>query len=376
MPRLGPPDRVTGQDITRVLRERLESRQYAIGDFLPPERQLAKEFGVTRPTLRRALEPLVKEGLLQQQAGLGTRVPAPATAAAKPAAQAWKIIGLVLPDIANRFFAEITEAVEYAALQRGYQLLLCNSRHSSAIEDVHLRQLAATGVSGVILGHDPNREFPPGMRYLEEGSIPAVFLFSSPQPGAYDSVTVDDAGGVEQVMRYLLSLGHRHIAFLRAVPGERPHPRERAFRAFLERAGCNVDESLILPYESCEDGRCRATLERLLSLSPAPTAVFTGNDRVAMVALKHLAEMGVKVPQELSVVGFDNMRLIEHLPVPLTTVDQPKLEMGRRAAEMLFDRIEIGHAGAPRSEMFQPRLIIRESCAIANSVMSGTLAAH
>jgi DNA-binding LacI/PurR family transcriptional regulator len=80
------------------------------------------------------------------------------------------------------------------------------------------------------------------------------------------------------------------------------------------------------------------------------------------------------VPQELSVVGFDNMRLIEHLPVPLTTVDQPKLEMGRRAAEMLFDRIEIGHSGAPRSEMFQPRLIIRDSCAIANPILSGLVA--
>src|SRR5271156_754624 len=109
MPRSGPSNRVTGQDITRILRERLESRQYVTGDFLPPERQLSKEFGVTRPTLRRALEPLVKEGLLVQQAGLGTRVPAPTPTAVKIAPPAWKIIALVLPDIANRFFAEITE---------------------------------------------------------------------------------------------------------------------------------------------------------------------------------------------------------------------------------------------------------------------------
>jgi DNA-binding LacI/PurR family transcriptional regulator len=341
---------------------------------------LSREFCFIRPTLRLFLDFRGKEGLLGKKAGMGTRVPAPNSwstqAAAKTSPQAWKIIALVLPDIANRFFAEITEAVEYAALQRGYQLLLCNSRHSPAIEDVHLRQLAATGVSGVILGHDPNREFPSGMRYLEEASIPAVFLFSSPQSGLYDSVMVDEAGGVEQVARYLLSLGHRQIAFLRAIPGERPHPRERAFLSILDRAGCKVDESLIVPYESCEDSRCRATLEQLLSRSPTPTAVFAGNDRVALVVLKHLAEMGVKVPQELSVVGFDNMRLIEHLPVPLTTVDQPKLEMGRRAAEMLFDRIEIGHSGAPRSETFQPRLIIRDSCAIANPILSGMLAAQ
>jgi LacI family transcriptional regulator len=104
--------------------------------------------------------------------------------------------------------------------------------------------------------------------------------------------------------------------------------------------------------------------------------LFTGNDRVALVVLKHLAEMGVKVPQDLSVIGFDNVRLTEHLPVALTTVDQPKLEMGRRAAEMLFERIEIGHPGAPRAEMFPPRLIIRDSCAIANPILAGLLAAQ
>jgi GntR family transcriptional regulator of arabinose operon len=370
MPRASSPDRITGRDITRILRERLELGQYAAGDFLPPERKLSQEFGVTRPTLRRALEPLVKEGRLIQQAGLGTRVPAAAPASVKTAPPAWKTIALVLPDIANCFFAEITEAVEYAALQRGYQLLLCSFRHSPAIEDIHLRQLAAAGASGVILGHDPGREFPPGMRYLEEASIPAVFLCSSPALGIYDSVMVDEAGGVEQAMRYLFSLGHRQIAFLRAVPGEMPHPRERAFRAVLERAGRNVDESLIVPYESCDDSRCRATLARLLSLPTPPTAVFAGDDRVALVVLKHLGAMGIKAPQELSVIGFDNMRLTEHLPVALTTVDQPKLEMGRRAAEMLFERIEIGHPEAPRAEVFQPRLIVRESCAIANSVLA------
>jgi GntR family transcriptional regulator, arabinose operon transcriptional repressor len=370
MPRPRSPERVTGQDITRILRERLESGQYGPGDFLPPERKLSQEFSVTRPTLRRALEPLVREGLLTQHAGLGTRVPV-ATASAPKTSQPWKIIGLVLPDIANRFFAEITEAVEYAALQRGYQLLLCNSRHSPAIEDIHLRQLTATGVSGVILGHDPNREFPAGMRYLEEASIPAVFLFSSPQSALYDSVMLDETGGVEQVMRYLLSLGHTQVAFVRAVPGERPHPREQAFRAIVERGCGKVDERLIVPYENCDDARCQNMLEQLLSLSPPPTAIFTGNDRMALVVLKHLAALGVKVPQELSVIGFDNVRLTEHLPVALTTVDQPKLEMGRRASEMLFERIEIADCGAPRAEMFQSRLIIRDSCAIAHPILNG-----
>ncbi|HWB99080.1 MAG TPA: substrate-binding domain-containing protein, partial [Bryobacteraceae bacterium] len=298
--------------------------------------------------------------------GLGTRVPVAPPGSARAARNGWKIIALVLPDIANRFFVEITEAIEYAALQRGYQLLLCNSRHSPAVEEIHLRQLAATEVSGVILGHDPNQEFPAAIRHLEAASIPVVLLFSSPQSAAHDSVTIDDAVGMEQILRYLLSLGHRQIAFLRPVPGERPHPREQAFRQILEASGNPVDERLIVPFEDCEDSLCQATLERILAVSPTPTAVFTGNDRIALLVLKHLAAMGIKVPQDLSVIGFDNMRLTEHLPVPLTTVDQPKVEMGRRAAEMLFERIEIGDCGPPRAEIYQPRLVIRDSCAMVN----------
>ena len=100
---------------------------------------------------------------------------------------------------------------------------------------------------------------------------------------------------------------------MRAVPGERPHPREQAFRAILERSGRTVDERLVVPYEDCEDLRCRATLEQLLSLSPAPTRLFT-YDSIALIVLKHLAEMGIKVPQELSVIGFDNVRLTNTCP--------------------------------------------------------------
>jgi LacI family transcriptional regulator len=81
--------------------------------------------------------------------------------------------------------------------------------------------------------------------------------------------------------------------------------------------------------------------------------------------MKHLSDLGIKVPQEVSVVGFDNLRFTEHLPVPLTTVDQPTQEMGRRAVELLLERIDVGKDRPPRREVFHPHLIIRDSCAIA-----------
>jgi DNA-binding LacI/PurR family transcriptional regulator len=192
-----------------------------------------------------------------------------------------------------------------------------------------------------------------------------VLLFSTPAEVHCSSVSVDDSAGVEQVMRYLFSLGHRHIAFGRPVEGDLPHPREREYVRLMEQQVGPVPPRFILPYEALDDSMCRATLEQLLAVEPRPTALFAGNDRVALVLLKHLSAMGVNVPHEMSVVGFDNLRFTEHLPVPLTTVDQPKQEMGRRAVELLLERIELVGGGEPRSEVFHPHLVIRDSCAMA-----------
>ncbi len=352
--------------ITSKLMELIGAGAYPAGEFLPPERELAEQFDVSRPTLRKALEPLIGSGVLVNQPGVGTRV-AGAAAPRKTSRNAWQVIGLLLPDIGNRFFVEITEAIEYTALQRGYQLLLCNSRHQPAVEEMHLRQLAEQRVVGVILAHDPHAPFPASAALLGQASIPYVALFSSPAESACDSVIVDDVGGVNQMMRYLYSLGHRRIAFCRPVPGGRAHPREKAYLDFMARNECPAPPHFLIPYEALDDASGEEAIARLLDEPVAPTAFFAGNDRTALLLLKHLAARGVRVPQDVSVAGFDNLRFTEHLAVPLTTVDQPKHEMGRRAVELLLERIELGLSAPPRAQIFQPHLVIRESCAVPSA---------
>ncbi len=360
------------EQITQQLRERLASGAYEPGDFLPAERLLAEQFGVSRPTLRKALEPLVEAGALVNLPGVGTRVAsangAPRATPAEGAARAdWRIIALLLPDITNRFFIEVTEAIEYTALQRGYQLLLCNSRHQGALEAVHIRQLAERGVDGVIIGHDPNQEPPETLRLLEEAGIPFVFLFSNPRTARYDSVVLDEQSGVQQALRYLFSLGHREIAYCRTA-GIVPHPRETAYRNIMAAHGLTVRESHILPFEKLEGAAGQEAVRKLLAARPRPTAVFAGNDHSALLLLKNLAALGVRVPEDLSVIGFDNLSFTEHLTTPLTTVDQPKQEMGRRAVELLLERIAFPVADAePRRELLHPHLIIRESCLSAQA---------
>lgn len=356
--------RLKQEEVTQSLRQRLQDGSYQVSHLLPPERALAAEFGVSRPTLRKALQPLIRDGLLLKIPGVGSRVvaPEPEPNAVRPG---WRVIGLVLPDITNRFFVEVTEAIEYTALQRGYQLLLCSSRHDLGLEELHIRQLAQRRVDGVVLAHDPHRDFPESLQALEAASIPFVLLFAVPRRARFDTVVVDDWAGVSELMRYLLSLGHRRIAFCRPVPGNEPHPRERAYVEIMRQNELEVPERFLVPFESLDGGLGEETLQKLLTIQPRPTAIFAGNDRTALLVLKHLASLQVKVPDQVSVAGFDNLRFTADLPVPLTTVDQPKQEMGRRAVELLLERIELGRSTAPRQEVFRPRIVIRDSCSIA-----------
>jgi DNA-binding LacI/PurR family transcriptional regulator len=351
------------EQITRQLMERLENAQYEAGAFLPAERLLAEEFGVSRPTLRKALAPLLEIGALINHPGVGTRV-AVQNGGRKAPRSDWRIIALLLPDINNRFFIEVAEAIEYTALQRGYQLLLCNSRHQSNLESVHIRQLADRNVDGVIIGHDPNQETPITLSLLEEARIPFVFLFNSTREAQYDSVVLDEQAGVQQVLRYLFSLGHREIAFCSPVAAGGPHPREIAYREILRQSGIEPRPHFILPFENLDGPSGLSAVRGMLAGSPKPTAIFAGNDHSALILLKHLSALGARVPEDVSVVGFDNLAFTEHLTPPLTTVDQPKQQIGRRAVELLLERIEIAGDSEARHEVFNPHLIIRESCAI------------
>jgi DNA-binding LacI/PurR family transcriptional regulator len=352
------------EEVAALLRRRIADTS-GTSDFLPPERTLAAELGVSRPVLRRGLRALLETGELVSHPGIGTRV-APLSVRKRINMRAPRIIGLLLPDLGSPFFSEIAESVEYAALQHGYQVLLCNSQHQLAFEERHLAQLAAQAVGGVILAHDPYMNFPEAAVLLREAGIPYVALFTAPSTAECDSVAVDDFSGVEQAMRYLVSLGHEAIGFCRPIRSEIPHPREQAYRKYMLHSGLPVHEHFIVPLDSLEESRYAHELPSLFARNPSPTAFVAGNDQTALLLMKRLSSTGRQVPKDISVIGFDNLAFAELLPTALTTVNQPKREMGRRALEILLEHIELSSPTEPRHEVFETYLIIRDSCAGAN----------
>jgi len=347
---------------TEKIRDWIVNGKFLRGALLPSERVLADELGVSRPTLRRAIEPLVHEGILENLPGRGTLLPENPLPNGS-ADNDWKVLALVLPDIANRFFSEVAESIEYTALQRGYQILLCNSRHQPHLEEFHIRQIVTHRVKGVILAHDPHQEVSGSLELLHRAGIPTVLLFSTAREADCDSVVLDDRAGVDQALRYLTSLGHRRIAFCRPLPGPDPHPREIHFRDLMRRSE-ELHGECYLDIVGKSDPEIQETLRAIVDDQDAPTACLAGNDNAALMLMTNLAALNVPVPALFSVVGFDNLRFVQHLPVPLTTIDQPKQEMGRRAAELLFERIQAGVNFPSRNEVFTPHLIIRESCSM------------
>ncbi len=356
MGRTDPAPRVKWESAARAIERGVRDGSFGEAGYLPAERELAASLGVSRPTLRKAIQSLTASGLLASLPGVGTRVNEEAHASAAP-----RIVALALPDIGNRFFVEVTEAVEYTLLQRGCQLLLSNYRHQPVLEEQQLRQFLPHSVRGVILGHESAWPLPAALAEFEARSIPVVLLFGVPAETRFDTVVIDERAGVEQAMRYLFSLGHRRIAYCRPLPGFGPHVRELAFLDLMLEAGLDTPAEFVLPFEAVE--RSADPIRRLFSRRRPPTAIFAGNDRAALIVMKRLAECGLEIPGDVSVMGFDNLAHTEHLPVPLTTVDQPKEVMGRRAAELLLERLDFGAGMPARREVYQPRLVIRASCA-------------
>ena len=350
------------EEVIDSLRSHIASSSRS-GDFLPPERTLAAALGVSRSMLRQGIQKLLDSGELVTHRGIGTRI---AIQARREHRADTRMIGLLLPDLGSPFFSDVTESIEYALMQHGYQLLLCNSRHQSALEERHILSLAEQKVAGVILAHDPYLPFPEAVSLFHDARIPYVALFNASSRANCDSVAVDEFSGVYQAMRYLISLGHKQIAFCRPVPGTSPHPREQAYAQFLEEADIPEMKASVLPLEALEEKRFGDELQSLLTGECSPTAFVAGNDQTALLLIKRLSALNRRVPEDISVIGFDNLDFTELLPKALTTVNQPKREMGRRAVELLLEHIELATPSTGRNEVFETYLIIRESCAVRN----------
>jgi len=271
-------------------------------------------------------------------------------------------IGVVVTTITDPFIAEIVQAIEQTAYHHDHTVILATSNAEPERELAAVEMLRSKRVDGVIV--TSSRVGALYQEHLDRLGVPVVLINSHRQQrGPYTfSVNVDNQHGGRLATDHLIRLGHRRIAYISGPEGNSDDlARQAGYREALSLAGIDLDPGLILPGNGRLGGGEDA-LSRLVGLAEPPTAVFCYNDMTAIGLLRAARQRHLIVPRDLAVVGFDDIPFASYVCPPLTTVAQPKFEMGRRAVEMVLTLLDPALAGSSISNIVvQGRLIVRES---------------
>lgn len=244
-----------------------------------------------------------------------------------------KAIGVVVPDITNAFYPEVVRGVEEAAFARGYAVFLCDSQEDASRENDHLLALFSRRVDGVLLACCNDSI---AYETTLELHVPCVFMDRLPASKAEGTVSTDNVEAGSMATRHLLDLGHQRIAMIVGRLSLSPHrDRLEGFRKVMQEANLPIrDEYLVQGDVQIESGVDAA--RQLLRLEARPSAVIASNSKLLLGLLQAFDEEKVKVPQQISVVGFDDYAWNKYLSPSITTVAQPTFEMGRQAFGLLL----------------------------------------
>ena len=270
-------------------------------------------------------------------------------------------LGMLVPDITNPVFPPIIKGVEGAAHARGYHLILCNTDDSFEREASYLRVLREWRIDGLLIASSSTRD--DTIEELRREKVPFVLMNTASRASDDLAVVPDNRLGVAAALDHLIELGHRRIGLI-AAPQTTMTGQERllAARASLRRHHLAHEEALVAVAESfSEESGYRAARRLLLDAEP-PTAIFAANDLIALGAIRLAREIGLGIPGDLSIVGFNDIPLSELFDPPLTTVHVPQEEMGLLAASLLIDQVE-GRRIGRRQIVLETALEIRGSTA-------------
>lgn len=327
---------------------------------------VARRAGVSPATVSRVLNgnhrvsPELRQRVLEAARALNY---APNYSARSLSSQRTATLGLLLPDIANPFFAEIARGVEDAAAEAGYTLLIGSTDGDPLREQHYVASLQAGRVDGILFA-GANLGAPLLEGWLVRGvAVGLVDRLVDEDDVPVDAVLTDNVEGGALAVRHLLNLGHTRLAVVTGPQRVRT-ARDRlvgAHQAAAER-GVSLDPDLIIEGNFKESGGYQAA--RILFSRPnPPTAIFAQNDMMALGVLRYLEEAGIRVPDEVALIGFDDIAFAALSRPALTTIAQPKYEMGRLAAQLLVERLADSQQ-APRRLVLQPRLVLRQTTVV------------
>lgn len=347
--------------IEQHIKSLIVSGKIKTGDKLPSEETLAEQLNLNRWTVNKAICHLVDEGILYRNRGQGTFV-------TPYKLKNTRTLAVVLYHIDNPFYSKIVKGIEEKASEKGYHLILCNSLGDEKKEQIYVQNLMdEEKVDGFLLCPWNLNLTSPVFDTLGKKNVPVVVF---PQAGEKKNghnisyVVTDDEQGAYNAVKHLTELGHREIGFMtsnnwtnRAVKD-----RWRGYKTAMKENGTEVSEDYIIetPGIEMEDG-WNAAKEKIDTIRKF-TALFCIGDMLAIGLLKKLTGSGISVPEDLSIVGFDNIDMAGYPDIQLTTVEQPAYLIGQKATEILIQNIE-GKAKCPVHTVLPTKLVIRKTTA-------------
>lgn len=270
---------------------------------------------------------------------------------------------VLVPDVSNIFFSKVISGIQIAAKERGYNIILGNTMGEKSLEQDLATMMQTNRADGII---QLSASFPLPEEELENGArLPIVNCCECVSDNSMPTITLDNKGAGEAITEHLVSLGHKRIGAILG-PASSPLTNERldGYKTALKKVGIAIDHALQAPADfSIESGFEAAG--KLLALDNPPTAIFCFSDEMAIGAIKRIKQQGLRVPEDISVAGFDDLDFSSYVDPPLTTIKQPNRRFGARSTEMLIDILEDKplqnqHITLPYD------LIIRESTAHPN----------
>ena len=338
------------------IRGQIRRGEIKLGDLLPSENMLAKEFGISRHTIRQALGDLENEGLVRREQGRGTFC-----------AQSrinGRTIAVVTTYISEYIFPSVIRGIEEVLSAAGCALILANTGNDKAKEARCLMDLLQRDIAGFII--EPTKSARENVnrgcfKEIESRKLPWLMLHAT--YGELDPayIVMDDERGGHMAASYLLQLGHRRIAGIFKADDLQGVRRQAGFAAAFKEYGLAPSPELLGNYETEQMSSFPYQFARgLMDKKDRPTAVVCYNDQIALMVLEAVRDAGLRVPEDVSVVGYDDSSLAVASTVRLTTIRHPQAVMGQQAARFILGMLE-GILDKPRL-VYQPELIIRSSC--------------
>lgn len=325
-------------------------------------RDVAREAGVSVATVSRVINESgpVKDETRRRIREVAQRLRfTPNTTARNLSTRRTHTIGVLLPDVYGEFFSEIMRGIDQAARQHKYHVIVSSSHSEASEVDAAVRAMRGR-VDGLILmaAELDTTTFAANL----PDRAPVVLINAPISDSQFDTLNIDNFGGAYTMTLHLVRLGHKDMRMIRGSErNQDASEREKGFRAALAKAGIACGKDWIVPGDFTEVSGYFAT-QQILAAEPRPTAIFAANDSMAVGALSALRDAGLRVPEDVAVVGFDDIPIAEYVSPSLSTVRVSIATLGTRAAERLFASIKAHNKTERKHEVLPTELVIRRSC--------------